>query len=431
MPVRKANMPACSRFANITPRAAKRIAMSVSFRHQLTEQTLPARSWPDSRSSPSRCLKDGDIDLADLRAKADAHADDLAALMVTYPSTHGVFETTIREICEIVHEHGGQVYMDGANMNAQVGLCRPGDYRRGRLPSQFAQNFLHPARRRRAGRRSDRRGQASRSISSAACRRFGLKHQTINDPVGPGRGCALRQRKHSHHLMDVHPHDGRRRPERATEVAILNANYIAKRLDTYFPVLFKGKHGLVAHECILDLAPMEERRHRSGRCGQAVDGLRISCANGFVAGRRNDDGRADRERIEGRAGSFLRCDDLHSRRKSTRSRIGNADQTKQRFEKRAAHRRQIAADKWEHPYSREQAAYPAPWTARSQILAGVARIDNVYGDRNLVLLLRPARGTRRFKRIKLNSSPLPGMTGGNRAEFQPGSAGREPVQFGC
>ncbi len=84
---------------------------------------------------PVACLKDGDIDLADLRAKAEAHARDLAALMVTYPSTHGVFETTIREICDIVHAHGGQVYMDGANMNAQVGLCRPGDYRRGRLPS--------------------------------------------------------------------------------------------------------------------------------------------------------------------------------------------------------------------------------------------------------------------------------------------------------
>ena len=109
------------------------------------------------------CLKDGDIDLADLRAKADAHARDLAALMVTYPSTHGVFEPTIREICDIVHAHGGQVYMDGANMNAQVGLCRPGDYRRRCLSSEFAQNVLHSTRRRRPGRGTDRRGQTSRS----------------------------------------------------------------------------------------------------------------------------------------------------------------------------------------------------------------------------------------------------------------------------
>ena len=110
----------------------------------------------------SQRLKDGDIDLADLRAKADAHAKDLAALMVTYPSTHGVFETTIREICEIVHQHGGQVYMDGANMNAQVGLCRPGDYRRRRLPSELAQNFLHSTRRRRPGHGPDWCGETSR-----------------------------------------------------------------------------------------------------------------------------------------------------------------------------------------------------------------------------------------------------------------------------
>ena len=122
-------MPGCSRFVNIMQsrgRSASQCLPHPDLRAR--NKSRPARSWRVSRLSPIACLKDGDIDLADLRAKADEHARDLAALMVTYPSTHGVFETTIREICEVVHAHGGQVYMDGANMNAQVGLCRPGDY---------------------------------------------------------------------------------------------------------------------------------------------------------------------------------------------------------------------------------------------------------------------------------------------------------------
>ncbi len=113
-----------------------------------------------------QCDDHGNIDVADLRSKAEQHSANLGALMVTYPSTHGVFEEAIREICEIIHAHGGQVYMDGANMNAQVGLCSPGDYRRRRLPSESAQDVLHSARRRRSGRRADRRGRAPRAISA-------------------------------------------------------------------------------------------------------------------------------------------------------------------------------------------------------------------------------------------------------------------------
>ena len=156
---------------------------------------------------PVATLKDGDIDLADLRAKADQHANDLAALMVTYPSTHGVFETTIREICEIVHSHGGQVYMDGANMNAQVGLCRPGDFGADVCHLNLAQDFLHSARWRRPRRGPDRRGAASRSVPAGAFDNQTIRNQKSETTLGRWPR-PLWKRQHSDYLLDVHPDDG-------------------------------------------------------------------------------------------------------------------------------------------------------------------------------------------------------------------------------
>ncbi|MEP6586116.1 MAG: aminomethyl-transferring glycine dehydrogenase, partial [Candidatus Udaeobacter sp.] len=198
------------------------------------------------------CLKDGDIDLADLRAKADEHARDLAALMVTYPSTHGVFEPTIREICNIVHAHGGQVYMDGANLNAQVGLCRPGDYGADVCHLNLHKTFCIP------------HGGGGPGVGPIGVAKHlvpflpsgaNIEHRksTIEHRVGPvaaapwGSASILTITWMYIRMM------GPAGLKRASEVAILNANYIAKRLDPYFPVLFKGKHGLVAHECIVDL----------------------------------------------------------------------------------------------------------------------------------------------------------------------------------
>src|SRR6266550_2372889 len=197
------------------------------------------------------CLKDGDIDLADLRAKADQHARDLAALMVTYPSTHGVFEPTIREICDIVHAHGGQVFMDGANMNAQCGLCRPGDYGADVCHLNLHKTFGLP------------HGGGGPGVGPIGVAKhlvpFLPAQTSLNvdvDPserVGPvsqapyGSASILTITWMYIRMMGA---DGLKR---ASEVAILNANYIAKRLDPHFPVLFKGKRGLVAHECIIDL----------------------------------------------------------------------------------------------------------------------------------------------------------------------------------
>ena len=201
---------------------------------------------------PVACLKDGDIDLADLRAKADTHKDDLAALMVTYPSTHGVFETTIREICEIVHAHGGQVYMDGANMNAQVGLCRPGDIGADVCHLNLHKTFCIPHGG--GGPGVGPIGVAAHLVKFLpALSAIRNPQSAIQNGVGPvaaapyGSASIL-----TISWMYIRMMGGAGLTE-ATKIAILNANYLAKRLDRYFPVLFKGKHGLVAHECILDL----------------------------------------------------------------------------------------------------------------------------------------------------------------------------------
>ncbi len=241
---------------------------------------------------PVACLKDGDIDLADLRAKADTHKTDLAALMVTYPSTHGVFETTIREICEIVHAHGGQVYMDGANMNAQVGLCRPGDIGADVCHLESAQDLLHSSRRRRPRGRTDRRRGASGKVPASSFRNptsdFRLPKWRRT-----GHRRAVRQRQHSHDFLDVHPNDGRRRPDRSDQDRDPERELHREAARSIFPGSFQGQARAGRARMHPGFAPMEKRGRRSGRRGQAPDGLRISRADGFIPSGRNADGRAD------------------------------------------------------------------------------------------------------------------------------------------
>jgi glycine dehydrogenase len=328
------------------------------------------------------CLKDGDIDLADLRAKADAHARDLAALMVTYPSTHGVFEPTIREICEIVHTHGGQVYMDGANMNAQVGLCRPGDYGADVCHLNLHKTFCIP------------HGGGGPGMG----------------PIGVGKHLApfLPATPSLYIDIDVDPKSGvgpvAAAPygsasiltiswmyirmmgpgglKRASEIAILNANYIAKRLDQYFPVLFKGKRGLVAHECIVDLRQwknagieVEDAAKRLMDYGFHAPTISFPVAGTMMIEPTESESKDELDRF---------CDAMISIRAEIEAIVnGKADQ-KNNLLKNAPHTaQQIASDKWDRPYSREQAAFPAPSTRDQKFWPAVARIDNVYGDRNL------------------------------------------------
>jgi glycine dehydrogenase len=326
------------------------------------------------------CLKDGDIDLADLRAKADEHARDLAALMVTYPSTHGVFETTIREICEVVHAHGGQVYMDGANMNAQVGLCRPGDYGADVCHLNLHKTFCIPHGG--GGPGVGPIGVAKHLVPFLPATASLDRNIDLNKLVGPvaaapyGSASILTISWMYIRMM------GPGGLTEATKIAILNANYIAKRLDPYFPVLFKGKHGLVAHECILDLRQwkdagieVEDVAKRLMDYGFHAPTISWPVAGTMMVEPTESEPKHELDRF---------CDALisiHTEIETIAN--GKADQ-KNNVLKNAPHTaRQIASDKWDRPYSRERAAFPALWTREHKFWPAAARIDNVYGDRNL------------------------------------------------
>jgi glycine dehydrogenase len=356
------------------------------------------------------CLKDGDIDLADLRAKADEHARDLAALMVTYPSTHGVFEPTIREICDIVHAHSGQVYMDGANMNAQVGLCRPGDYGADVCHLNLHKTFCIP---------HGGGGPGVGPIGVAKHLAPYLPREFILDPA-TGKilfGASEHGKRPLYGNLSNHQHGGgkggnvaaapygsasiltitwmyirmmgREGLKRASEVAILNANYIAKRLDPYFPVLFKGKRGLVAHECIIDLRQwksagieVEDVAKRLMDYGFHAPTVSWPVAGTMMIEPTESEPKHELDRF---------CDAMISIHAEIEA-IASGKQDRQNNPlKNAPHTaRQIASDKWDRPYSREKAAFPAPWTREHKFWPATARIDNVYGDRNLFCSCPPA-----------------------------------------
>ena len=349
------------------------------------------------------CLKDGDIDLADLRAKADQHARDLAALMVTYPSTHGVFEPTIREICDIVHTHGGQVYMDGANMNAQCALCRPGDYGADVCHLNLHKTFCIPH-----GGGGPGVGPigVAKHLAPYLPREFILDPTTGKIVFGEGErgkrpphgnGSAPRHGGGKGGNVAAAPYGsasiltitwmyirmmGADGLKRASEIAILNANYIAKRLDPYFPVVFKGKHGLVAHECIIDLRQwknagieVEDVAKRLMDYGFHAPTVSWPVAGTMMIEPTESEPKHELDRF---------CDamiSIHGEMKAIDS--GKQDRQNNLLKNAPHTARQIGSDKWDRAYSREQAAFPAPWTREHKFWPAVARIDNVYGDRHL------------------------------------------------
>jgi len=361
---------------------------------------------------PVACLKDGDIDLADLRAKADAHARDLAALMVTYPSTHGVFETTVREICDIVHAHGGQVYMDGANMNAQVGLCRPGDYGADVCHLNLHKTFCIPH-----GGGGPGVGPigVAKHLARFLPREFVLDPETGEIIFGdaergkrPPAGNGPNYRHGGGEVGNVAAAPlgsasiltitwmyirmmGAEGLKRASEVAILNANYIAKRLDRYFPVLFKGKRGLVAHECILDLRQwksagieVEDVAKRLMDYGFHAPTISWPVAGTMMVEPTESEPKHELDRF---------CDAMIAIHAEIEAVARGKIDRENNLLKNAPHTAwQIASDNWDRPYSREQAAFPAPWTREHKFWPAVARIDNVYGDRNLFCSCPPIEG---------------------------------------
>jgi glycine dehydrogenase len=323
------------------------------------------------------CNAQGDIDLADLRAKAQTHAADLAALMVTYPSTHGVFEEGIAEICKIIHDCGGQVYMDGANMNAQVGLCRPADIGADVCHLNLHKTFCIP---------HGGGGPGMGPICVAAhLVEFLPGHPLVNlggeDPIGPvsaapwGSAGVLMIPWAYIALM------GAAGLARASKIAILNANHIARRLDPFFPVLFRGKNGLVAHECIVDFrrfksVTVEDAAKRLMDYGFHAPTISFPVPGTMMIEPTESESLEELDRF---------CDALiaiHAEIQAIES--GQAD-PQNNLLKNAPHTAEaVTSDRWDHPYAREQAAYPAPLTRHHKFWPAVARVDGVYGDRNFV-----------------------------------------------
>ena len=328
--------------------------------------------------------EDGSIDLADLEAEAERHADRLAALMITYPSTHGVFEEGVRKVCEIVHRHGGQVYLDGANMNAQVGLCRPGDYGADVCHLNLHKTFCIP---------HGGGGPGVGPICVAEHLAPFLPGHPLLPPSDTAIGPVAAAPYGSAGILPISwMYIAMMGPDgltRASQVAILNANYMARRLAEHYPVLYAGRDGLVAHEFILDLRHLKETSgiQVEDVAKRLIDfGFHAPTMSWPVAGTMMIEPTESEDRRE--LDRF--CEAMIAIREEIRAvEEGRLDREDNPL-KRAPHTaRAIADDAWDRPYSRQQAALPLPWVAERKFWPPVARVDNVYGDRNLVCTCEP------------------------------------------
>jgi glycine dehydrogenase len=335
------------------------------------------------------CDNQGNVDLADLRAKAEAHRDDLAAIMVTYPSTHGVFEAGIREICDIVHAHGGQVYVDGANLNALVGLAAPGSFGADVSHLNLHKTFCIP---------HGGGGPGVGPVAVAAhlakflpghrylSRDAAMDAPSARAPAG-GIGAVSAAPYGSAGILPISwmyivmmGADGLKA---ATESAILAANYVARRLKPHYPVLYSGHGGLVAHECILDLRPLKETSEvtvddvakRLIDYGFHAPTMSFPVAGTLMIEPTESESKAELDRF---------IDAMIAIREEIRAieegRMDRADNPLRNAPHTAA--TLLAAD-WRHPYSREKAAYPLAALKTDKYWPPVGRADNVYGDRNL------------------------------------------------
>jgi glycine dehydrogenase len=325
---------------------------------------------------PVACDSDGNIDPVDIAAKAEKHASRLGALMITYPSTHGVFEEGVAEICEMIHRHGGQVYMDGANLNAQVGLCSPGAIGADVCHLNLHKTFCIP------------HGGGGPGVGP-----IGVRSHLA--PYLPGH---VEWSDASTHAVSAAPYGSASiltiswmyiammgpTLRKATEVAILNANYIARRLESCFPVLYRGKKGLVAHECIIDVRGFKEKT------GVEVEDIAKRLIDyGFHAPTMSwpVPGTLMIEPTESESKEELDrfCDAMiHIHEEIGRVASGEWDSVDNPLKNAPHPATMLLSDDWSHPYSREVAAYPVEWVRERKFWPPVSRIDNVFGDRNLV-----------------------------------------------
>jgi len=327
----------------------------------------------------------GNIDLKDVQAKAKRHAGELAALMVTYPSTHGVFEEGIREVCEAVHAVGGQVYLDGANMNAMVGLARPGDIGADVCHLNLHKTFCIP---------HGGGGPGMGPIAVAKHLAPFLPGHPLADvggveaigPVSAAPWGSASILPISYMYIDLMGAEGL---AHASKVAILNANYVARRLEAHYPVLYKGARGLVAHECIVDTRPykatagidVEDIAKRLMDYGFHAPTVSFPVAGTLMIEPTESESRDELDRF---------CDAMIAIRGEIREvEDGRADR-RNNVLKRAPHTlAQVVSSGWDRPYSREQAAFPAPWLREHKFWPAVARVDSAFGDRTLVCSCPP------------------------------------------
>ncbi len=325
----------------------------------------------------------GNVDVADLKKKAEQHADRLAALMITYPSTHGVFEESIREICEVVHGHGGQVYMDGANMNAQVGLCRPGDFGADVCHLNLHKTFCIPH-----GGGGPGMGPIGVAEHLAP---FLPGHPVIHVGQG-GHGAVSAAPWGSPSILPisyVYIHlMGAAGLTHATRVAILNANYVARRLEEHYPVLYRGTNGTVAHECIVDLRQLkafgievEDVAKRLMDYGFHAPTVSFPVAGTMMIEPTESEALPELDRF---------CEAMIAIREEIREvELGIMDRQDNPLRNAPHTMAAVMADDWSHPYSRERAAFPAEWVRERKFWPSVGRVNNAYGDRNLICACPP------------------------------------------
>lgn len=327
---------------------------------------------------------DGNIDVADLKAKAEQHSANLGALMVTYPSTHGVFEESIKEITETIHKHGGQVYMDGANMNAMVGIARPGDLGADVCHLNLHKTFAIPHGG--GGPGVGPIGVAPQLVP------FLPTHPVVSvngakaiGPVSAGPWGSASVLPISYSYIKLMGSEGL---TLATKIAILNANYIAKKLEGYYSVLYRGQNGMVAHECILDTRGVkaagieaEDLAKRLMDYGFHAPTLSFPVAGTLMVEPTESESKVELDRfIEAMIG-------IHGEIAAVER--GEADRTDNVLKNAPHTAAHCTADAWTHSYTRQQAAYPTQWTRERKFWPAVRRVESAYGDRNLICACPP------------------------------------------
>ncbi len=327
------------------------------------------------------CDEHGNVDIEDLKEKAKTHSENLAALMVTYPSTHGVFEEKISEICEHIHDNGGQVYMDGANLNALVGIAKPGKFGPDVCHINLHKTFCIP------------HGGGGPGMGPIACKRhlevYLPNHSVIKD-CGPvtGMGAVSAAPWGSSSILSISwmyiKMMGSEGLKKASQVAILNANYVSHKLKDAFPILYKGKNGNVAHECIIDIRKIksevgiteEDIAKRLIDFGFHAPTMSWPVAGTMMIEPTESEGLQEIDRF---------CNTLKKiKEEIDKVKSGEYDKIDNPIKNSPHTHVELIANKWEHKYEREEAAYPSEFLKQIKYWPPVARVDNVYGDKNLV-----------------------------------------------